>query len=123
VVSRLSDEEVALFDAVSATDARHARFAHSRLMPPGVSGITFGHLVVIRNGISTTERPDLYLHELVHVEQYRIHGMAKFLLRYLREYVVNLWRLRSHRQSYLAIPFEREARERVEGWAEQRRSS
>lgn len=120
---RFSEEEVALFDEVSQQSVRRARIVYSRVMPPGAAGVTFGALIVIRRGITPTERPDLYLHELIHVEQYHRLGAHRFLLRYLRDYVANLWDMRSHRTAYLAVPFEREARERVNRWSKRRRAS
>ncbi len=56
--------------------------------------------------------PALVRHELVHLEQMDRHGIARFYLIYLRDYVANLWRLRDHQAAYRHIPFEREARER-----------
>lgn len=53
----------------------------------------------------------LLAHEMVHVEQYRRRGVTRFLARYFGEYLVGRARGRSHRESYLAIGFEREARE------------
>jgi hypothetical protein len=122
MVSRFDDNDAALFDEVAEIDVHNARIAHSRLMPPRAAGVTIGSLIVIRRGVSTIDRPDLYMHELIHVEQYRIAGPARFLFRYLRDYVFNLWRMRSHRAAYLAIPAEREARERVQHWSQRQNS-
>ena len=53
----------------------------------------------------------LIVHELVHLRQWRQLGVARFLWRYLGDY----WRARrrgfSHRQAYLAISLEEEARQ------------
>lgn len=60
----------------------------------------------------TTAR--LILHELVHVEQWRRHGLVGFLLRYLGDYLRNLSRGAGRRDAYMAIGLERDARERAE---------
>ncbi|HKX76231.1 MAG TPA: hypothetical protein VJR05_12675 [Acidimicrobiia bacterium] len=53
----------------------------------------------------------LIVHELVHLRQWRQLGIARFLWRYLGDY----WRGRrtglSHREAYLAISLEEEARQ------------
>ncbi len=76
-------------------------------MPPGAAAITIGPLVSLRRRAAGDER--LLRHELVHVEQWRRHGLAGFLVRYLGAYVV--WRLRGHAHwdAYRRIPFEVEA--------------
>jgi hypothetical protein len=53
---------------------------------------------------------DLLAHELTHVRQYRRYGMAAFLGRYLGEYFGRRFAGLSHRDAYLAISFERDAR-------------
>jgi hypothetical protein len=52
-------------------------------------------------------------HELVHIEQMDRHGIARFYLIYLCDYLANLGRLRDHDAAYRHILFEREARERA----------
>lgn len=76
-------------------------------VPPGSAGITFGSTVIVRKG--REERRRLLMHELVHVEQYRRHGLVGFWIRYLTAYLG--WRLRGydHWSSYRRIPFEVEA--------------
>jgi hypothetical protein len=54
----------------------------------------------------------LFRHELIHQEQIDRHGIVRFYLIYLRDYLLNLWRLRNHDAAYRNIPFEREAFER-----------
>ena len=74
---------------------------------PGASAMTFGPVVVVRRGHEGSER--LLRHELEHVAQYRRHGVAGFLARYLRDYL--RWRLRGygHWAAYRRIPLEVEA--------------
>jgi hypothetical protein len=54
--------------------------------------------------------PGFVAHELEHVRQYREHGFARFLARYLAAYARGRLRGQSHRDAYLAIPFEVAAR-------------
>ena len=75
-------------------------------VPRGTVGITLGSLVIVRDGC-VSER--LLRHELVHVRQWRRHGVVGFGARYLGHYL--LWRLRrkGHHGAYLRIPMEIEA--------------
>jgi len=75
-------------------------------VPKGADGITIGSLVIVRHGKGSTH---LLRHELVHVRQWRRHGLVGFGCRYLGSYAV--WRLRGkgHRGAYLRIPLEIEA--------------
>lgn len=52
----------------------------------------------------------LLAHELVHARQWRALGAARFLGRYLSEYVVGRLRGGSHREAYRMISMEAEAR-------------
>lgn len=52
----------------------------------------------------------LLAHELVHIRQYREQGIFRFLSAYAGEYFVGRLRGLSHRQAYLDISFEKEAR-------------
>lgn len=53
----------------------------------------------------------LLKHELVHARQWRDLGVVGFLLRYARQYAVARLTGSTHRQAYLAIDLEVEARE------------
>lgn len=74
---------------------------------PGASATTIGSLVFIRPDALDDAR--LLRHELEHVRQWRDHGYAGFLVRYLRPYL--RWRLRGypHWAAYRRIPFEVDA--------------
>ena len=78
--------------------------------------MTLGRLILLRRDDDRSGRRVLLAHELVHVEQYAELGTARFLWRYLREYVRNLWRLCSHRQAYESSSFEAEARAATDRW-------
>ena len=113
---RLTPQEIADYDLVPPEIARRARVQRVPVLTPGVDGMTFGRLILLRRDDDRAGHRVLLAHELVHVEQYARLGAARFLRRYLREYFVNLWRLRSHRQAYLAISLEAEARAEAARW-------
>ena len=114
---RLIPQEIAGYDLVPPEIARRARVQRVPVLTPGVHGMTLGRLILLRRDDDHSGRRVLLAHELVHVEQYAELGTARFLWRYLHEYVRNLWRLRSHRQAYLAISLEAEARAEAARWA------
>ncbi len=77
---------------------------------PGVvfaSGAAFDRIV---EGDAST----LLIHESVHIDQWREHGVARFLTRYLSDYLRGRAVGLPHRPAYRAIRFEREAIERTE---------
>lgn len=115
---RLTPQEIAGYDLVPAEVARRARVQRVPLLAPGTQGMTVGRLILLRRDDDRSGRRALLAHELVHVEQYAQSGTVRFLRRYLREYFTNLWRLRNHRQAYLAISFEAESRAAAARWAE-----
>lgn len=67
---------------------------------------------ILFKGDESDVSPTLFQHELIHQEQIDRHGLARFYLIYLRDYLINLWRLRDHDAAYRNIPFEKEAFER-----------
>jgi len=74
-------------------------------------GMVMGRTILFK-GDESDVSPTLLRHELIHQEQIDRHGIARFYLIYLRDYLVNLWRLRDHDAAYRNIPFEKEAFER-----------
>ena len=118
---RLNPQEIASYDLVPAGIARRARVQQVPVLAPGTHGMTLGRLILVLRDDDRSGRRTLLAHELVHVEQYAQLGTVRFLRRYLREYFVGLWRLRSHHRAYLAISFEAEARAAAARWAEGRR--
>jgi hypothetical protein len=76
----------------------------SRLVAPGASATTLGHVVFVRPDAVHSRR--LMDHELVHVRQWRDLGVPGFLVRYLGAYL--RWRLRRypHWAAYRRIPLE-----------------
>jgi hypothetical protein len=75
-------------------------------VPTGSDGLTLPGMVIVRTGKAT---PYLMRHELVHVRQWRRHGVVGFSVRYLGSYL--LWRMRrkGHDGAYRRIPLEIEA--------------
>ena len=113
---RLTPQEIAGYDLVSADLARRARVQKVPVLSPGMHGMTLGRLILVLRDDDRSGRRVLLAHELVHVKQYAESGAVRFLRRYVREYFVNLWRLCSHRQAYEAISFETEARAAAARW-------
>ena len=76
-------------------------------VPRGAAAITIGPVISVRKAYADSRY--LLRHELVHVRQWRRHGVVGFSARYLGSYAV--WRLRrkGHHGAYLRIPFEIEA--------------
>lgn len=110
----LSRTEVEAYGHIPAAVAGRARLHRVRILPPGSSGMTVGHHVLLRRGHEGNHK--LVAHELVHVAQYTDRGRVRFLARYLLDYARNLVRLRNHRQAYLAIPAEVAARAETADW-------
>ncbi|HYF46878.1 MAG TPA: DUF4157 domain-containing protein [Acidimicrobiales bacterium] len=141
----LSRTEVELYDHVPTDVARRARLHRVRLLPPGARGMTLGRHVLLVRGHEN--RRVLVAHELVHVRQFAEQGHVRFLARYLWGYLRGLVstrvdrraavrtgrmpstsardlqlqegsaRANRHREAYLAIPAEVEARAEAERWA------
>jgi hypothetical protein len=84
-------------------------------LPRGSDAIALRRTVIVRKHM--VERPSfdhLLRHELTHVEQWEVLGVAGFLRVYLGEYFSGRRRGLDHHQAYLAISLEREARERAD---------
>ena len=79
----------------------------SRWAAPGASATTLGRFIFLRESAVGSER--LLRHELVHVRQWRVLGVAGFGLRYLGAYA--RWRMRRypHWAAYRRVPLEIEA--------------
>ena len=110
----LSRDEVEEYDHIPRAVAVRARLHRVRVLPPGSSGMTIGHQVLLRRGHEGNRK--LIAHELVHATQYAEQGRFRFLARYLAGYSRRLVRLRNHRQAYLAIPAEADARAGAADW-------
>jgi hypothetical protein len=108
VPARLTVEQIERLALVPLVDRTRARIVRVPWLAPGTSAMTLGRLILVRTGHESDEA--LLAHELVHVRQWRELGGLPFL----REYLGTYWRGRrrglGHRDAYLAIPFEVEAR-------------
>ena len=119
---RLTAREIARYDLVPPEISRRARVQKVPVLAPGSHGMTVGRLILLLRDDDHSGWRTLLAHELVHVEQYAEFGTIGFLRRYVSGYARNLWRLRSHRQAYLAISFEAEARAASERWRRESRA-
>jgi hypothetical protein len=70
-----------------------------------VAAITLGRRIYIAEEASE----EILRHEMVHVRQAGELGLARFLWRYVAEYLRNRWRGMSHDEAYRSISFEVEA--------------
>lgn len=111
----LTVDELDHYDHIPREVATSARLYRVRGLARGANGMTLGRHILLRRGHEGDRH--LVAHELVHVHQYADRGWSRFLSRYLLDYLRNLARLRSHRQAYLAIPAEQEARDIAERWS------
>lgn len=116
---RLEGPELASYDLDPELAAR-VRIVRVPVLAPGSSGMTIGRFVFLTSDVDRGGGRELLAHELVHVRQYEEAGVVSFLLRYLRDYVQGLRRLKNHRQAYLAIPAEVEARAEARAWRRRR---
>ena len=116
---RLEGPELDSYDLDRAL-AERVRIIRVPFLAPGSSGMTIGRFVLLTSDVDRSGGRELLAHELVHVRQYADAGLIPFLARYLRDYVRGLVRLRSHRQAYLAIPTEVEARREAAQWKRRR---
>lgn len=72
------------------------------------SGIVIGRFILVRES-QYKASPVLINHEMIHQRQMDKHGVLGFYLIYLKDYLKNLVKFRSHEQAYFNIPFEIEA--------------
>jgi hypothetical protein len=70
-----------------------------------VDGVTLFPFIFVRRGVSET----LIRHEQVHLIQQIKYLIVFFYIRYILEYIINLFRFRNTQQAYLNISFEKEA--------------
>lgn len=105
---------------VDRTRLHRGRFASLLTFLAGANAIVFGRRVFLSRTASTCVEGEagdafrLLAHELSHVSQYRRHGAAIFLGRYVGEYLRGRFDGLDHRKAYLAISFEREAEGRAQ---------
>ncbi len=84
-----------------------------RIWGPGIQAMTVSRWIFVDPRALNGDRARLSLliiHELVHVRQWSDLGVLGFLGRYLGDYLRGRRDGLSHRDSYMAIPLEVEAR-------------
>lgn len=75
------------------------------------AAMTLGRYILVRPDVLRSDRRDAVVaHELEHVDQWRRHGVAGFLARYLGAYLRARFAGVSHGDAYRSIPFEVDAR-------------
>ena len=116
---RLEGPELAGYDLDPDLAAR-VRIVRVPFLAPGSAGMTIGRFVLLTSDVDRSGERELLAHELVHVRQYAEAGLVPFLARYFRDYLQGLVRLKNHRQAYLAIPSEVEARAEARAWRRRR---
>lgn len=112
----LEPDEISAFTHVGDELLERVTLIRTNLLPPAADGMTLGKFVLLRGDQISKKTSTLLAHELVHVRQFAENGPIRFLSLYVGSYLKNLFRLRSHRQAYLNIPFEIEARAEAAAW-------
>ena len=118
----LDHNEIQGFSHVADGVLERVRLIRTNLLPPAADGMTIGRFVFLRDDNISKSGSSLIAHELVHVRQFAEMGAFRFFSAYLSAYFKNLWRLKNHRQAYLQIPLEQEARAETERWRSQQKS-
>lgn len=116
----LDAEEVEAFDHIADGLCERVQLVRTNLLPPAADGMTIGRFVLLRGNQIERGATTLLAHELVHVRQFAEMGMPRFLTSYFGSYLKNLARTRNHRQAYLDIPLEIEARREAAQWSKTR---
>ena len=84
-----------------------------RLWGTGIQAMTLGNLILVDPAALEGDREALArlaIHELVHVRQWRDLGFVRFSMGYMADYLGGRRKGLSHRDAYLQIDFEEEAR-------------
>jgi len=113
-------DEIERYDLVPLEIRERARIIKIPRLFGGYDGLTSGRLVFLTKDDDQSGGRPLMAHELVHVEQFRRQGRLVFAAIYFSDYLRGVARHRRHRQAYLDIRQEREARERTQEWVERR---
>lgn len=116
----LAAAELARYDIIPRELAEKVKIYRVPVLPPNADAMTVANFVFVKADDDRDGDRTLFAHELVHVEQFAELGFFGFLSRYFRDYLKNLWELRNHREAYLAIPLEIEARRVAASWKARR---
>jgi hypothetical protein len=112
----LDADEITTFDHIADPVLERVRLLRTNLLPPAADGMTIGRFVLLRGDRIDHRASALLAHELVHVRQFAEMGAFRFFSAYLGAYVKNLRATKNHRQAYLDIPLEQEARREASQW-------
>jgi hypothetical protein len=85
-----------------------------KMWAKGTGAMTIGKRIFVDPSVLKRGGPELTLllmHEMVHARQWQERGSLRFLASYLRQYLVARTKGATHREAYLAIEAEVEARE------------
>ena len=113
---RLEGPEIESYDVLSPELAERVRIVQVPVLPTGSSGMTIGRFVFLKSDDDHSGNRKLLAHELIHVRQWHEAGWWTFLRSYLGDYCRELRRRRRHRDAYLAIRAERQARAEADEW-------
>ena len=113
---RLEGPELVAYDVLPRALAKRVRVVEVPVLPNGADGMTVGTVVFVRDDRSTDGDRALLAHELVHVRQFAEQGAFRFLGGYARDYLRGRRQGLTHRNAYLAIDAEREARRVEADW-------
>lgn len=119
---RLALDELETFHHISNGLLDRVRLIRTNLLPPAADGMTIGRFVFLRDDHIEHVGSTLLAHELVHVRQFAEMGAPRFFAAYFGAYFRNLRRTRNHRQAYLDIPLEQEARAVADQWRAEKRA-
>jgi hypothetical protein len=119
----LEQAEIDDFDHIADALLGRVRLVRTNLLPPAADGMTIGRFVLLRGNHIRESTSPLLAHELVHVRQFAEMGAPRFLGAYFGAYFKNLRRTKNHRQAYLDIPLEQEAREVAAEWLHARQAN
>lgn len=98
---------------VGTVTVRPASTWMRRLWGDGIGAMTLGRKVFIDPALLVADDSSLarvLVHELVHVRQWEDLGSFRFLVRYLGDYLRGRLGGKTHREAYLSIGLEEEAR-------------
>ena len=119
---RLEGPELLAYDVVPNELAKRVRVIEVPFLPNGADGMTIGTIVFLRDDRDTSGDRALMAHELVHVRQFAEQGVIPFFASYVGDYLRGRRAGSNHRQAYLDIEAEQEARAEADRWRNRRRN-
>ncbi|MEM9518213.1 MAG: DUF4157 domain-containing protein [Actinomycetota bacterium] len=117
---RLEGPELIAYDVLPTDLARRVWIMEAPILPNGADGMVIGRTVFLRDDRDASGDRELLAHELVHVRQFAELGLIGFVRSYVRDYLRGRRAGSSHRQAYLDIDAEVEARADASAWRHRR---